>query len=41
MKVVKCINNNVAICLDDDNNELVAFGKGIGFKNNVIKLSEI
>ena len=32
MKVVKCINNNVAICLDDDNNELVAFGKGIGFK---------
>lgn len=32
MKVVKCINNNVAICLDDDNKELVAFGKGIGFK---------
>lgn len=32
MKVIKCINNNVAICLDDDNNELVAFGKGIGFK---------
>ena len=23
MKVVKCINNNVAICLDDDNNELI------------------
>ena len=32
MKVVKCINNNVAICVDGNNRELVAFGKGIGFK---------
>ena len=31
MKVVKKINNNVAICLDSNNCELVAFGKGIGF----------
>ncbi|WP_368259898.1 CAT RNA binding domain-containing protein, partial [Clostridium paraputrificum] len=31
MIVVKKINNNVAICLDNNNNELIAFGKGIGF----------
>lgn len=31
MKAIKKINNNVAICIDSDNNELVAFGKGIGF----------
>ncbi|MFT8753255.1 MAG: PRD domain-containing protein [Oenococcus oeni] len=31
MRVIKKINNNVAICLDGNNNELVAFGKGIGF----------
>lgn len=31
MKVIKKINNNVAICVDGNGNELVAFGKGIGF----------
>lgn len=31
MKAIKKINNNVAICIDSDDNELVAFGKGIGF----------
>ncbi|WP_273400260.1 PRD domain-containing protein [Traorella massiliensis] len=31
MKVIKKINNNVALCLDNDNNEVVAFGKGIGY----------
>ncbi len=31
MKVIKKINNNVALCLDGNNNELIAFGKGIGF----------
>lgn len=31
MKVIKKINNNVAICLDNNNHELIAFGKGIGF----------
>lgn len=31
MKAIKKINNNVAICIDSDNNQLVAFGKGIGF----------
>ncbi len=32
MKVIKNINNNVAICLDSKGMEVVAFGKGIGFK---------
>ena len=31
MKVIKNINNNVSLCLDSNNNEVVAFGKGIGF----------
>ena len=32
MKVIKKINNNVALCLDGNQRELIAFGKGIGFK---------
>lgn len=32
MKVIKNINNNVSICVDDNNREVIAFGKGIGFK---------
>lgn len=31
MKAIKKINNNVALCIDSHNNELIAFGKGIGF----------
>ena len=31
MKVIKNINNNVAICVDDNGHEVVAMGKGIGF----------
>ena len=31
MKVIKKINNNVAVCLDNNEHELIAFGKGIGF----------
>ncbi|GAJ26968.1 beta-glucoside bgl operon antiterminator, BglG family [Liquorilactobacillus sucicola DSM 21376 = JCM 15457] len=31
MKAVKKINNNVAVCVDNNGDELVAFGKGIGF----------
>lgn len=31
MKVIKNINNNVAICLDSKEQEVVVFGKGIGF----------
>lgn len=32
MKVIKNINNNVSVCIDGKGNELIAFGKGIGFK---------
>lgn len=31
MIVVKNINNNVSLCLDSQNNEVVVFGKGVGF----------
>lgn len=31
MKIIKKINNNVAIGLDKNNQELIVFGKGIGF----------
>lgn len=32
MKVVKKVNNNVAICIDSEGRELIAMAKGIGFK---------
>lgn len=32
MQAVCNINNNVALCLDSQGNELVAFGRGIGFR---------
>lgn len=31
IQVLKKINNNVALCKDSDNRELIAFSKGIGF----------
>ena len=31
MRVVKNIHNNISLCLDSKGNEVVAFGKGIGF----------
>ncbi|MDO5601388.1 MAG: PRD domain-containing protein [Oscillospiraceae bacterium] len=31
MKAIKKINNNVALCVDSNGQELIAFGKGIGF----------
>ncbi len=31
MRAIKKINNNVALCEDNNQNELIAFGKGIGF----------
>lgn len=32
MRVVKNIHNNISLCLDSKGNEVIAFGKGIGFK---------
>lgn len=31
MIVLKNINNNVSLCLDSKNNEVIVFGKGVGF----------
>lgn len=31
MRAIRRINNNVAVCVDGDGNELLAMGKGIGF----------
>ena len=31
MKVIKNINNNVALCIDSKGREVVVFGKGVGF----------
>jgi len=43
MRVIKNINNNVAICIDSKGKELIAFAKGIGFKKPPydIELSQI
>lgn len=41
MKVIKNINNNVSICIDDDGIELVAFGKGLGFKSPPYEITDL
>lgn len=43
MRVIKNINNNTSICLDSNNQEIIAFGKGIGFKKPPyeIEISEV
>lgn len=41
MKVIKKINNNVAVCMDNNNHELIAFGKGIGFLSMPYDLEDL
>ncbi|GAQ00836.1 transcriptional regulator [Companilactobacillus farciminis] len=41
MRVVKKINNNVAVCLDSNGEELVAFGKGLGFGKMPYQLDDL
>ena len=41
MKVIKKINNNVAVCLDNDGHELIAFGKGTGFPKTPYELTDL
>lgn len=41
MKVIKKINNNVALCLDNNGHELVAFGNGIGFPKTPYELTDL
>lgn len=41
MIVLKKINNNVAICRDNNRRELIAFGKGIGFPSTPYELADL
>lgn len=41
MRVIKKINNNFAMCLDDNDNELIAYGKGIGFPEIPYELEDL
>lgn len=41
MIVLKKINNNVAICKDNNGRELIAFGKGIGFPQTPYTLTDL
>lgn len=41
MIVLKKINNNVAICKDNNQRELIAFGKGIGFPATPYELTDL
>ncbi|WP_440896735.1 PRD domain-containing protein [Amphibacillus sp. Q70] len=41
MKVIKNINNNVSLCIDSNGNELIAFGKGIGFKTPPYEITDM
>lgn len=41
MKIIKKINNNVAVGLDSNENEIVVFGKGIGFHAMPYELKDL
>lgn len=41
MKIVKKINNNVAIGVDKNNNELIVFGTGVGFPKVPYELTDL
>lgn len=41
MRVVKRINNNAVVCLDHNGEELVAFGKGLGFQKVPYELTDM
>lgn len=41
MRVVKKINNNVAVCVDGKGRELIAFGKGIGYKKVPYEINDL
>lgn len=41
MRVVKKVNNNVAVCIDSNGKELIAFGRGIGFPKTPYELDDL
>ena len=41
MKIVKRINHNAALAIDDNGNELVILGKGVGFPKTPYELTDL
>ena len=41
MKVIKKINNNIAIAVDGENNEVIVFAKGIGYGNIPYEIKDL
>lgn len=41
MRVIKKLNNNAAICVDDNGNQLIALGNGIGFPKTPYVLKDM
>ena len=41
MKIVKAINNNAALALDENGKEVVVFGRGIGFHSIPYRLTDL
>lgn len=41
MRVIKKINNNAAVCQDNNKQELIALGKGIGFPKTPYELTDL
>lgn len=41
MLVIKNINNNVSVCVDGNGNEVIAFGKGIGFHQPPFEIEDM
>lgn len=41
MKIIKKLNNNVAIGVDDNKREVIVFGKGIGFQKMPYELNDL
>ncbi|WP_203663665.1 PRD domain-containing protein [Lacticaseibacillus sp. 53-4] len=41
MKAIKKINNNVAVCLDNENHELIAIGRGLGFPEMPYEITDL
>lgn len=41
MKAVKRFNNNVVLCVDNNGNEVVAFGKGLGFHELPYEITDL
>lgn len=41
MRAIKKINNNIAICIDGNGNEVVVFGKGVGFHEMPYEIKDL